>query len=78
MVEFKRKKGESFENFLRRFNKKLQQTGKLYEVRHRKYRQPEKTKREQKQYALTSMKVRSEKEFLRKIGKLKDEPKRKW
>jgi ribosomal protein S21 len=78
MVEFKRKKGESFENFIRRFNKKLQQTGRLYEVRKRKYRQPEKTKREQKEYALKSKTVRAEKEYLRKIGKLKEETKRKW
>jgi len=26
MVEFKRKKGETFESFLRRFNKRLQQS----------------------------------------------------
>jgi len=78
VVEFKRKKGESFENFLRRFNKKLQQTGTLYEVRKKHYRQPEKTKRQQKIYALTSLKMREEKEYLRKIGKLKEEPRKKW
>jgi len=78
MVEFKRKKGESFENFLRRFNKKLQETKRLYEVRQRKYRKPVKTKREQKASALVSMKKRTEKDYLRKIGKLKEETKKRW
>ncbi len=78
MVDFKRKKGESFENFLRRFNKKLQQTGKLYEARQRQYRQKKKNKKQQKQYALVSKKIRSEKEYLRKIGKLKENNSKRW
>lgn len=78
MVDFKRKKGESFENFLRRFNKKLQQTGKLFEARQRQYTSKKKNKRQQKQYALVSKKMREEKEYLRKTGKLKDDRRRKW
>lgn len=79
VVEFKRKKGESFENFLRRFNKRLQQSGKLFEVRQRKFRQKPKNKNKQKEYALASLKMRSEKEYLRKIGKLKEEDtRRRW
>jgi ribosomal protein S21 len=78
MVEFKRKKGESFENFLRRFNKKLIQSGKLYEVRHRQHVEPKKNKNKQKEYALVSLKMRAKKQYLRKIGKLKEEPTRKW
>ena len=44
MVEFKRKKGESFESFLRRFNKRLLQSGKLYEARQKKYLSPKRSK----------------------------------
>jgi len=33
VAEFKRKKGESFEGFLRRFNKGLKQSGRLYVAR---------------------------------------------
>ena len=77
-VEFKRKKGESFENFIRRFNKSLQQSRKLYQVRKKQYHATKKNKSKQKEYALASMKIRSQKEYLRKIGKLKDEPQRKW
>ena len=77
-MEFKRKKGESFENFLRRFNKRLIQSGKLYEVRQRKFLTQKKNKQQQKEYALVSKKLRKKKEYLRKIGKLKEEPRRRW
>mgnify|MGYP000333169183 CR=1 FL=1 len=73
MVEFKRKKGESFESFLRRFNKKLQQSGKLYEARQRQYITSKKSRNEQRKSALNLRKIRIKKEYLKKIGKLKDE-----
>jgi len=73
MVEFKRKKGESFESFLRKFNKKLIQSGKLMEARHKQRRNSKLSKNEQRKSALIRMKTRAEKEYLRKIGKLKDE-----
>ena len=78
MVEFRRKQGESFENFLRRFNKSLQQSRKLYEIRQRQFLMPKKNKNKQKEYALISMKLRAKREWLRKTGKLKDETLRKW
>jgi len=78
MLEQKRKKGESFENFLRRFNKGLIQSRKLQEVRSRKYVSKGKNKNKQKEYALVSMKLREKTEYLKKIGKLKEEPKRRW
>jgi ribosomal protein S21 len=73
MVEFKRKKGESFESFLRRFNKGLKQSGRLFVARKKQHLEPKKNKRQQKQYALSSLKMRKEKEYLRKIGKLPEE-----
>ena len=77
MVEFKRKKGESFESFLRKFNKNLIQSKKLVEVRQRQHLAPKKNKTKQKEYALVSKKLREKREYLRKTGKLKDEFK-KW
>ena len=70
MAEFKRKKGESFEGFLRRFNKGLKQSGRLYTARQKQHLEPRKNKRQQKEYALTSLRLRKEKEYLRKTGKL--------
>ena len=78
MVEFKRKRGESFESFLRRFNKTLLASRKLNEVRHRKYFKPKKNKNKQKEYALMSRKLREKKEYLKKTGKLKEEPRKRW
>lgn len=78
MVEFKRNKGENFESFLRRFNKTLIRSRKLKEVRSRKFLAPKKNKAAQKQYALVSMKMREKKEYLKKIGKIKEDAKRKW
>lgn len=78
MVESRRKKGENFEVFLRKFNKRLQQSGKLYEVRQRKFLSSKPNKSAQKQRALVGRKLRSEKEYLRKTGKLVEEPRRRW
>ena len=78
MTEFKRKKGESFEGFLRRFNKTLIRSRKLSEVRSRQYRQPKNNKNKQKEYALASKERREKRDYLLKIGKLKDEPRRRW
>lgn len=78
MTEFKRKKGESFESFLRRFNKALIQSRKLNEVRQRQHVQQKKNKNEQKEYALMSLKMRGKKDYLRKTGKLKEETRKKW
>ena len=78
VVEFKRKKGESFESFLRRFNKRLQQSGKLYQARQMKYLQSKKSRIEQKKSALVGKKYREKKEYLRKIGKLEEDSRRRW
>jgi ribosomal protein S21 len=78
VAEFKRKRGESFESFLRRFNKSLLHSRKLNEVRQRQYLKPKKNKNKQKKYALVSMKMREKKEYLKKTGKLKEETKNRW
>jgi ribosomal protein S21 len=77
-MEFKRKKNESFEAFLRRFNRALIRSRKLHEVRQNKYHKDKMSKNKQKDYALTSMKMRDKKEYLKKIGRLKEENKRSW
>ncbi len=73
MVEFKRKKGESFESFLRRFNKKLQQSRYLREARERQFRRRKLSRNLRRKITLTLKQMREKREYLRKIGKLKDE-----
>jgi len=78
VTEFKRKKGESFESFLRRFNKRLQQSGKLIQARQVQYRQPKINKTQQKKRALVGRKLKEQREYLKKIGKLKEENNKRW
>ena len=78
MVQFKRKKGESFESFLRRFNKRLQQSGKLMEARRKIYHRDEPNENKKRTSALVSLKLKRTNEYLRKTGKLKEESRKRW
>ncbi|MGE5425697.1 MAG: hypothetical protein ACM3PZ_01335 [Bacillota bacterium] len=72
MADFKRKPGESFESFLRKFKKGLKNSKRLEKARSKQHLEPKKTKRQQKKYALTSMAMQKQKELLRKTGKLEE------
>lgn len=78
MVEFKRKKGETFESFLRRFNKRLQQSGSLYEARKNRYHKKSKNETAKRKSALIGLELREKKEYMRRTGKLKDELMGRW
>ncbi len=78
MGEFKRKKNENFESFLRRFNRSLIRSQKLKEVRSRRFMQLKPNKNKQKERALSINEIRNKNDYLRKIGKLKDESKGRW
>ena len=71
--EIKRKKGETFESMLRRFSRRLIQSGKLIQSKQLRYHLKDKSDNLQKKSALHRMKVRKEKEYLRKTGQLKEE-----
>jgi ribosomal protein S21 len=73
MTEFKRKKGESFESFLRRFNRGLKNSQSLKIARSKRAYKPKKTKRQQKLYALHGLALRNKNDYLRKTGKMKEE-----
>jgi len=73
MAEVKRKKGESFESFLRRFNRKLFESGKLIQFKKVAYHQNKKSRNLQKQSALVKMSKREKREYLQKIGRLPEE-----
>lgn len=73
MIEVKRKDGESVENMLRRFTKKVQQSGLIIRTKKRRFFEPAKTKRAQRVDALRRHTIRERKEYLRKTGQLQDE-----
>lgn len=73
MAEIKRKRGETFESLLRRFHRKLQQSGKLIQSRKIRYHKRDKSRNMQRESALRRLEIRKEREYLRKIGKLPEE-----
>ena len=73
MVELKRKKGETFESFFRRFNKRLQQSGRLFQARKVRFYERPKSKARLREAAARRSELREKREYLRKIGKLPEE-----
>lgn len=72
MVEVQRRKGESFESFYRRFQKRLFLSGKLLEVRKNRFKKQKPTRRDRQQSALRRSKIASKIDYLKRIGKFDD------
>lgn len=73
MSDIKRKKGESFEAFMRRVKRRWQQSGKLLQARKVQFHIPEKSKHLQKKKKVEFLQKVSKLNYLRKIGKLPPE-----
>jgi len=69
MTELKRKKGETFESLLRRFNKRMLQSGKILQAKKVRFLEKEPNKNLSKKLALRRLKIKAKKEYLKKIGK---------
>ena len=76
MAEVKRKKGESFEALVRRFSRKVQQSGRLLQSRKIRYHTKEKNKTSSRAAAARRSEITIKREYLKKIGKLIEEPTR--
>lgn len=70
MADFKRKPGESFESFLRKFKKGLKNSKRLEKARSKQHLEPKKKKQLIKKHALIGLALQKKNEFLRKTGKL--------
>ncbi len=73
MIEVKRKERESVESLLRRFTRRVQQSGVLLEARKIQYYRPKKSKLRVRQEAMKREENKIEKNRLEKLGKLDDE-----
>jgi len=73
MAEVKRKKSESFESLLRRFNRRIIESGRILQAKKIRFHKKNKSKNAAKATALRRKELRETREYLRKIGKLKDE-----
>ena len=72
MVEVKKKEGESAESLIRRFNKRVQQSGILIQAKKGRFYESPKNKRQQREDAQRRSEIREQKEQLRKEGKLEE------
>jgi len=75
-VEVKRKKGESIESFMRRFQQRVVQSGVQFRAKQNQFREKKASKRQLKESALRRQTVHSKREYLQKVGKLPLEDKR--
>lgn len=73
MVEVKRKKGETFESFLRRHKKKVMQSGVILQFKKIRFHGKDQSRNMQKDSALRKKTIREKREYLKKIGRLPEE-----
>lgn len=73
MSDIKRKKGESFDSFLRRVRRRWKQSGRILEARKRTVFTPKKSKNVQRNSAVVRSQKISKTNYLRKIGRLPQE-----
>ena len=73
MTEVKRKKGESFESLLRRFSRRVQQSGKIIQAKKIRFRQEEKSSTKKRESALRRESLKTKREYMVKTGRIKDD-----
>lgn len=69
MVEVKRKDNESFDNLLRRFNRKIQQSGVLIRARKTRFFTPAKSRNLKRTDAQRRSEMRIVREEMKRLGK---------
>ena len=74
--EVSRKKGETFESMMRRFSRRVQQSGKLLQAKKIRFHMPTKSRNLTRVSALRREEIKKKRDYLKKVGKLKDEDSR--
>lgn len=75
MVEVKRKKGETFDALLRRFQGRFRDSGMQRETKRRRFLERGKSQTKRRAGALRREFMKAQYEYLAKTGQLKEEPK---
>lgn len=73
MIEVKKKDRESSESLIRRFSRRVQQSGVLVQARRARFRKEEKTRRQMREGAMYKEKVKKVVDRLKKMGKFDEE-----
>lgn len=76
MAEVKRKKGETFDALLRRFQRRHQESGKTIEVKRRKFHSKAVNRNTRRTSALYRVEKRQKYDYLLKTGQIQEDPKR--
>jgi ribosomal protein S21 len=77
MAEVKRKKGETFDALFRRFQRRIQSSGKVLQAKKIRFLQKFENTNKRRSSALRREEMRDKYEYELKTGKLKIEPKKK-
>lgn len=72
MIEVKKRENESSESLVRRFTKRVQQSGVLIRAKKRRFYQTPKNKRAVREGALRRAIIQDQRELLRRQGKLEE------
>lgn len=73
MIQVKRKEKETSEGMIRRFSRRVQQSGVLQKARKGRFRQEEQSKEKRRDEALYKTKIRKEIARLKKFGKFDED-----
>ena len=76
MADVKRKKNETFDALLRRFQRRFQDSGRSIETRRRRFRSKEQNLTRRRASALRREEMRGQYQYLSKTGQLKEDPKK--
>jgi ribosomal protein S21 len=73
VIEVRKKEKETSESLIRRFSRRVQQSGVLVHARKSRFLKDKKNKREKRVEALYKIKIRKEIDKLKKLGKFDEE-----
>lgn len=73
MAEVRKKKGESFESMLRRFSRRIQESGRMLQARKIRFHETGKSKNAERAAALRRNELAEKREYLLKSGKMKED-----
>ena len=68
LIEVKKKEGESFDSLLKRFSRKVQQSGILYRARKIRYYERKKSRNLRRRSALRRAELKVEREEMKRLG----------
>lgn len=76
MIDVKRRKGETFDALLRRFQRRVQSSGKILQAKKVRFWKRDPSRNKRRESALRREEMRVQYEYQLKTGQLKEEPKK--